>query len=242
MNVCEDSRRAIRQEIDQIDNSIANLHGKVKSEERASSQVLKDLSHARAEMSNYRRGAADVLDNASMNDQLRARLMEALKSDLLNPLRKPSANSNTISSISETNGDSDLMNQPPTHVMSFVEQRDADVVEMVQLAMKKKAEVQAIKSKKLALVEDMNRINRIIAQNDLVSGSAMSSMEMSNQENVLDENKHQKRTIKIAVHEARTKCGIHAQDIADRVSLTNGILHSRYRFTKLTTFTSTLSD
>lgn len=217
VNVCEDSRRTIRQEVDRIDNDIANLHGKTKSEDRVSSQVIKDLSHARAEMFNYRRAAADTLDNASMNDQVRARLMESLKIDLLIPLRNASTSSDKNDSCSEGNPSDYSINQQSTSAMNFLEQRmDMDILQTVT---DKRTKVQEIKCQKRILLDNMNKINSRMLQDDLENHCSKSKQEMSNHAIEMENEERRMRTIKIAVHEGRTKCGTHAQDIADRVSL-----------------------
>jgi hypothetical protein len=219
VNVCEDSRRNIRQELDRMENDIVNLIGKAKSEDRVSAQVNKDFSHARTEMSNYRRGAADVLDSARMNDQVRARLMESLKADLLNPLRKHSTNSPTHDSYAKEDGVENAANHLPSSVMAFVEQRDSDLMELVQSGMNRKREVHEIMTKKNALLEAMAVIRNAIEQDDLVDGIAISVKTLSDRAIELENEQRRMRTTKMAVHEARTKCGSYAQDIADRVSL-----------------------
>lgn len=218
VNVCEDSRRSIRQELDRMENDIVNLIGKTKSEDRVLAQINKDFSHARTEMSNYRRGAADVLDSDRMNDQVRARLMESLKADLLNPLRKHSIKSKTHDSSATEDGVENAANQQSSSVMAFLEQRGSDLLELVQSGMNRKREVHDMKTKKNALLEAMAVIRNAIDQDKLFEGIAMSGKTLSDRTIELENEQLRMRNTKIAVHEARTKCGFYAQDIADRVS------------------------
>ena len=241
VNVCEDSRRTIRQEVDRIDSDIANLHGKTKSEDRVSSQVIKDLSHARAEMYNYRRGAADILDNATMNDQVRARLMESLKADLLIPLRKTSMSSDKNHSSSEDIPLDLSINQQSTNAMSFLEKRM--YMDILQAATEKMKNVREIKCQKHTLLEKMNKIHSRMLQDNLENNCAESKQIMSNQAIETENEERRMRTIKIAVHEGRNKCGSHAQDIADRVGLQNAEVNILSLFDKtLTSLTLTSSD
>ena len=52
VNVCDELRRSIRSEIEEIDGSITTLQTNVKNESRSKTQVSKDLSLTRSEILN----------------------------------------------------------------------------------------------------------------------------------------------------------------------------------------------
>lgn len=91
VNVNEDLRRSIQSEINSLDQEIRHLDNSISKEEKISSQLRKDYSHAQAELINLRRGACDEKDNAAMNEQIQMRLGESLQKELVEVLSKSSS-------------------------------------------------------------------------------------------------------------------------------------------------------
>jgi hypothetical protein len=109
VNVNEDLRRSIQSEINSLDQEIRHLDNSISKEEKISSQLRKDYSHAQAELINLRRGACDEKDNAAMNEQIQMRLAESLQKELVEVLSKsssrPAIPPSTNAAVSASAGD-----------------------------------------------------------------------------------------------------------------------------------------
>lgn len=94
-NVNDDLRRTIRAEIEDIDASIQQIQVGIQNEQRTAEQLAKDASHAHAEMASHQRGAAELMDSASMNEHIRLNLEKTLQDDLIQPLSEKFTNAST---------------------------------------------------------------------------------------------------------------------------------------------------
>lgn len=213
VNICEDLRRSIRTEIDDsIDPSIMNLHGNVKNEDRTSTQLAKDLSHARAEMLELRRSADDELDGAKMKDQVRTRLKATLKAELMTPMID-------VNSSPDTSEESDNMDGSlPSTISAYLKQRASELKERASKAVVERESLVQIRATRDALEGETQSVLGRIESDRLLDQVAAEKKEVALHSEEFENETRRKRSTKGAVQQKRAECGQHAQQIADRVS------------------------
>jgi len=84
VNVNEDLRRTIRAEINTLDQDLQKLDQCIRTEERTSSLLLRDFSHAQAELISLRNEGSEEKENATMNEQFQMKLGESLEKEVVN--------------------------------------------------------------------------------------------------------------------------------------------------------------
>lgn len=222
VNVNEDLRRSIRAEIETIDGSIDTLQGHIKNEDRTSAQLAKDFAHARAEMVELRRSAADELDSATMKDQVRTRLKASLRSELTSPTSVISSSDSmdtTSDSSMEGNDTADDAgkSKPPATTNDYLKQRAADLKGLATSIAKLKEDLMEKKSKKDDLDRQTQAILARIEAGKLEEQLEAAKKETALRDEELDKEEHYKRSTKEAVQKVRAECGHYAQQIADKV-------------------------
>lgn len=221
VNVCEDLRRSIRTEIeDVIDTSIMNLQGSIKNEDRTATQLAKDLSHARAEMLELRRSANDELDGAVMKDQVRTRLKASLKAELMTPVldADPTSPPPELSDEgSTTNG------RPPFTIASYIQQRASEHKEHACAVAAEKESLVQWKAAKDDFESETHSIHGRIESDRLVDEMATKEKETAFRTEEHENEARRKRATKVRVQQKRAQCGQYAQQIADYVSTVNCI-------------------
>lgn len=83
VNVNEDLTRAIKQEIQDLNQDLRNLSHSIQTEEKTAAQVQRDYSHSLSELTLFVRSAADEKDNAAMNEQIQMKLGESLQNEVV---------------------------------------------------------------------------------------------------------------------------------------------------------------
>ena len=219
VTVNEDLRRTIRSEIAEIETSIESLQGQIKNEDRISAQLAKDFSHARAEMAELRRSAADELGSAIMKDQVRTRLKSSLRSELMSPTTVISLDSIAPKASNDASQEEDnAVDKAPATTAEYLEQRAAEVKELAASIAKEKESLMESKAEK----DDLDRQTQIILdriKNDkLEEELEAAKKETAFRAEELEREEHRKRSTKEAVQKVRAECGHYAQQIADQVS------------------------
>jgi chromosome segregation ATPase len=83
VNVNEDLTRAIKQEIQDLNQDLRNLSHSIQTEEKTAAQVQRDYSHSLSELTLFVRSAADEKDNGAMNEQIQMKLGESLQNEIV---------------------------------------------------------------------------------------------------------------------------------------------------------------
>lgn len=211
-NVCDQLRHSIRQEVSDIDASIGKVEEENRREDRTNTELNKSLSHCRKEMYNLRRFASDIHDSANMNETLRIRMMEDLSGELVNPYLKGK----------DKDGDAAMGNdadQPssPTSIV-FLEERQEEINLFTATTTKSKTDTISNHHKKRELVEAKDAILQLVESEQLQEKLAHGEREIEELGKGLENEQRRVRITKEALHDARTKSGMHAQEIADYVS------------------------
>ena len=219
VNVCEDLRRSIRTEIENvIDTSIVSLQGSIKNEDRTATQLAKDLSHARAEMLELRRSANDELDGAVMKDQVRTRLRASLKAELLTPMLDTNNPASSPSTDPSKEGDT-MDGRPPFTIASYIQQRASELKEHACSVAAEKASLVQWKATKNDLENETHSILERIESDRLVDELAAKEKETAFRTEEHENESRRKRATKVMVQQKRAQCGQYAQQIADYVSI-----------------------
>jgi len=216
VNVNEDLRRSIRTEIENIDANIDTLQSHIKNEDRTSAQLAKDFAHARAEMVQLRRSAADELDNATIKEQVRNRLKASLRSELMSPTSVVSSDP-MLESTNDPSREGETT-KAPTTTSAYLEQRAAEVKELAGSIAREKESLMKSKAEKDELERQTQVILDRIKKDKLVEELEAAKKETAFRAEELEKEERRKRSTKEAVQKVRTQCGHHAQQIADQVS------------------------
>ena len=233
VNLNEDLRRTILTEIGNIDDSITNLHGSVKNEERTASQLAKDLIHAKSEMINLRRGAAENLDDASMNADVQARLAETTKSQVIAVVTPP------VSPEGPTDGEygdgnvghdeeGDINNPLPSSFPALGRNKSTLAAYVARSAAEARRVSDSIRSHRDALRDTRTRIASVdeecagvsgrIDSDDLAGAKGAAERELDARRRELEAERQRERSVKEATKQARGRCGDYGQEIANSVS------------------------
>lgn len=217
VNVNEDLRRTIRKEVDDIDDSINNLQVSVKGEDATSLQLARDLSHARKEMLNLSRRAADSVDNEKMKGRIRQGLMEVFQGDLVRKFGDRNEHSATEIAADEGTPNADA-GRNDTQKENLYLDRNGDLAGLSLTARKAKSEVLDLKAQMKKLGHDKETLEQQAAVEKLDETIELASIELESKVKQLKHEEARIRTIKEAIHIARTSGGKHAQEIANLVS------------------------
>lgn len=221
VNVCEDLRRQISTEIESIESSISYLKNNLKNEERSSTQINKDLSHAQSEMATLARGAAEELDNASVNEQIRHRMAEALKLELVKNVVSPPNSPESISgdlTTEETGIGANDKNQKeqeafPVYLARKKKQKNL-LYECLRIDLN---DLKNTKEKIQHVTREYTFIRQKLDSKDLAQTKCEAEREVeSKQRENLKETKNL-RNLKEGIQMARKRCGDYAQQIVDQV-------------------------
>jgi hypothetical protein len=213
-NVCDQLRHTIRQEVSDIDSSIVKIEDESRKEDRTSQEMGKSIVHARKEMYNLRRVACDIVDSTNMNEILRNRMMEDLHGELVNPyLLKGKDKKDGDDAM-----DGDDRSSSPTAV-AFLEDRQEEIKVFMATTSKSKNDTVVTIDKKRALEEAKASIELLIVTENLGEKTKLAEKEVDELAKGLENEIRRLRVTKEAVHHARTKSGMHAQEIADYVSV-----------------------
>ena len=232
VNVCDELRRSIRSEIEEIDGSITTLQTNVKNESRSKTQVSKDLSLARSEMLNLCRGATDEVENVSVNEQIRIRMAETLKIEVLANIITPSSSPNGTSYPNHTNDDEneeDLSytgkdmaddasrrnkNQSLTSQISMYRTKLQKESEKISNA---KKELQAVAVNIKDIEDEIKRASHRIKEVDLPSQLKEVERDVESKRQELESELQRRCSTKESIQRSMKRCGDFAQQIADKV-------------------------
>lgn len=222
VNVNEDHNRAVKKEIEGIDATNDTLQANIKNEDRTSTQLAKDFSHARAEMVQLHRAAADEHDSATLKNQVRARLKAALRSELMSPASVVSMDYSAPELANEQDQvdnavEKDKAASPST--AAFLEQRVVELHDLGVAFTKEKEALLDLKAEKVELQRQSRAIRGRIESDKLVEEleAARKDTASTMQDKVAEERR--KRNTKEAVQKVRVQCGHHAQQIADQARI-----------------------
>jgi peptidoglycan hydrolase CwlO-like protein len=241
VNVNEDLRRTIRNEIEGIESDINSLQSNVKVEEKMSSQLTKDFAHARAELMNLSRGATDDRDNSIMNEQIQMRLRDSLMMEVVSVITPPASpeekSSSSISSsppssstspssdidpqtspvpVQKHQGSNDNDNSNERHLGKYLSKCAIEVKELSTMLQKKKANIEEYKTK-LSTIQ--YEIQTIVNQSDRDQKTQKTwSDDVDEKRREFDIEKQRIRCGKEAIQRARKLNGHHAQRLANDVS------------------------
>ena len=214
-NVCDQLRHSIRQEVTDIDASIIKIEEESRKEDRTSQEMSKSIAHAQREMYNLRRCAHDMVDSTNMNESLRVRIMQDLHTELVRPYLLKREGDNCVE-MAMNDGDGNGPSSPTC--VAFLEDRQAEIQLSLATCSKSKADAIAILDKKRELEDAKIAIERFVVTENLEEKVKLAQMEVKELSIVLENEQRRLRISKEAVHEARTKSGQHAQEIANYVS------------------------
>ncbi len=99
VNVNDDLRHTIQSEIETIHIDITNLNNNIKQEQRTSSQLSRDYSHAQSELIHLSRGANDERDNAIMNEEILSRLKSSSLKEVIGVVEGTNVNVNVNADV-----------------------------------------------------------------------------------------------------------------------------------------------
>lgn len=221
VNVNEDLRRSIRAEIDTVDASIDTLQSHIKNEDRTSAHLAKDFAHARAEMVELRRSAADELDSATMKDQVRQRLKSSLR-ELMSPTSVVSSSDNAMDTTNDAEGqvtDDTAKSKPPATTRAYLKERAAELKELATSIAKDKEEMMEFQAKKDEYECQTQAIHARIVAGKLEEELAAAKKETALRREERDNEERRKRNLKEAVQQKRAECAHYAQQIGDQVCI-----------------------
>jgi hypothetical protein len=209
-NVCDQLRHSIRQEVTDLDASITKVQGEKQKEDRTNNELNKSLAHCRKEMFNLRRFASDIHDSATMNETLRVRMMEDLAGELVNPYLK-GKDGDTIMD--------DGVDHPtsPTSTV-FLEEHQEEINLFMATTTKSKTDTMENRTKNEDLGKAKAAVLQLVATEQLQEKLTLVEKEIKDLYKSLENEHRRVRITKEALHHARTKSGMHAQEIADYVS------------------------
>ena len=237
VNLNEDLRRTIRGEIDEIESSISSLQTNVQGEEKIATQLIKDLSHAKTEITNLRRGAADDLDNAIINEQIRSRLGETLKNEVIAVVVSPSNSSiefdggsvegSEILTLQDDLNDSPNDQEHPfihkigkkkESLNTYLSQNNETVKKLSQIIKDEVQSIQEIQEKGRLVENEENMILRRIKDDDLTNAAAVVERDVVAKKREKEKEKIRVFNLKETIQRSRKRCGDFAREIAENVS------------------------
>ncbi|KAI2494982.1 hypothetical protein MHU86_19542 [Fragilaria crotonensis] len=208
-NVCDQLRHSIRQEVVEIDASIAVMEDESRKQDRVSQEMTRGLAHARKEMYNLGRVALDVVDSTHMNEILRGRVAEVLQKELVKPFFFKE-----MDKAAEDEADRGDSTSSPTGVM-LLEDCQEEIKALLVTTAKAKVDTLANFDQKRALQNSITSTQRLRDAENLQEKSEIAEQEVKELSLELENEQRRLRIAKEAVHDARTKSGMHAQDIAN---------------------------
>jgi len=233
VNVSEDLRRTIRTEIEGIDSSISSLQSNLKNEERKKMQLSKDLSHARSEMTNLCRGAADELENATVNEEIRKKMAETIRTELMANIVAPASSPTSVSALATTGDyfneddgcddlnnddyetDSKKMKTDAPSLASQLCQTRSELQHLSKNISETKEELIITKSKINEIETETESILNHVKSEDLIRSRNEVEREVETRRREREAESQRMHNIKESIQRARKRCGDYAQQIAD---------------------------
>jgi hypothetical protein len=215
VNVNEDLRRSIRAEIQELEDNVVALKGSAKSEERTQAHLKQDLVHAHTEMSNLSRGAADQLDNAGVHSSIVQRLEESLNVELVQSTGVRSSSSEGVVDRNGT-GASPAAGAPCKN--SDIIKETTETMKTIGSSIREASESvdRAVANKKV-LEDATQSIYNVVAAEKLPTVLETATGEMETRKKDTETKEQRQRAMKAAIQQTRTRCGTHAQKVADNV-------------------------
>ena len=233
VNVCDELRRSIRSEIEEIDGSVTTLQTNVKNEGISKTQLSKDLSLARSEMINLCRGATDEVENAIVNEQIRIRMAETLKVEVLASIITPSSSPSGTSYTNPTNDDDEHdedLSYTGKDMADDASRRNknpslASQISMYRTKLKQesenignaKKEFQAVAVKIKDIEDEIKRALHRIKEADLPSQLKEIERDVESKRQELESELQRRCSTKESIQRSMKRCGDFAQQIADKV-------------------------
>lgn len=230
VNVNEDLRRSIREEIQELDDSIVVSKTSKKHEEMVKSQLNQDLAHSHAEMRDLSRSTSDQLENAGVHSSFLSGLKKTLRKDLVETtgLRTTGVNNKNVMEDAEVEN-----NVPPSgndnkslavgtnkhRTNKDIIKEKAETLKKLTASIKQHGEdIDSLFLQKKTHVEAINACKKAI-ESEALEATAEEKRQEAELKAVDVQNKAQrKRSIKSEIQNIRTRTGAHAQGVADKVS------------------------
>ncbi len=241
VNVNEDLRRSIRNEINEIDYDISHLQSNVKAEEKTSHQLTKDFAHARAELMNLSRGATDDRDNSMMNEQIQLRLRDSLLTEVVSVITPPTSpcdksddddvvavgmdqrESSPIITVIPAHPPQDKSPSSPfdcsneRHLGKYLSKCAAKVKLITSSMKEKKSNLEESESKLSSLQFEIDTLLTQISREQKTQSTWNDDVDEKKKERNVE--KQRLRSVKDAIQRARKLNGQYAQRLANDVSL-----------------------
>jgi hypothetical protein len=150
-----------------------------------------------------------------MNETLRVRMMEDLAGELVNPYLKGKDGDTVM------DNDADHPTSPTSTV--FLEERQEEINVFVATTTKSKMDTMKNHTKKQELVDAKAALLQRVATEQLQEKLTLGEQEIEDLHKSLENEQRRVRITKEALHYARTKSGMHAQEIADYVSICSSV-------------------
>lgn len=233
VTVNDDITRSIRAEIEDIDTSIQQIQVGIQQEECTASQLAKDVSHAQSEMSSYRRSSVELMDSASMNEQIRLDLEKTLQVDLVQPLSEaPSrdkdqdgggdddgndpSNNNKENQLATDGDNGKSMNNNIT-TKKFIQHTKSRAESIFRSG--QSTAIAKAKAECKVLEDEIASIEQRIQTENLPQLLEQKREETKARSQDLEAETSRKQTVQAAIQQCRTRCGGFAQDITDKVRI-----------------------
>lgn len=213
-NVCDQLRHGIREEITEIDASIATIQNDASKEERNAKELQKSLSHSSKEMYNLYRSAKDCVESSTMNETLRFRMMEELTQELLDPYLDGKGKEKESNDMKNNTGSSDSQNSA-----SYFENYRKLVIDAHSSAKSTKDKILAMLDEKRQLEEEKQSIETLIKTENLQEKQISSKLDLDNLVKEQEKERQRLMITRDAVYEARSKSADYAKEIAENVSV-----------------------
>lgn len=226
VNVCEDLRRQIKSEIERVDTDISALKQNLKAEERSSAHLTKDLSYARSEMINLVRESADELDNAIVNEQIRLKMEESLKTELVNVVSPPtSPDSISVNEDLDTSLDESSVYANKKHKRdresydSYLSRINREKKTLQDQIRKDIMELNGTKVQIQQTMQEYKMIRQKIDSKELAKERHEAAREVETRQREKEKEIKNMRLVKEGIQMARKRCGDYAQQIVDQVRM-----------------------
>ena len=220
VNVNEDLRRAIRAEIQELDDAIVVTTKSNTHEETVKRQLKQDLSHSLAEMQNISRGASEQLESAAVHSNFLSGLEKTLHVNLVKTTGvKPPTNGGIESSeIEKTSPNVGVGNSQKIRKNKDLFKEKAEKLKRITTSLKQTSEkVDSIFHLQKELVNKTHTIRKTIKSEGLEEIFERAKQGAIDRAAEAENESQRKLSMKSATQQIRDRTGSHAQGVADKV-------------------------
>ena len=227
VNVCEDLRRQIRSEIESIEVDVSSLKTNLKAEERASAHIAKGLSYARSEMLNLVQESAEELETAMVNEQIRLKMEETLKNELVLKVVSPPSSTDSITKDDggrlehdegETIHGQSHQEKDSKSYNTFLSSLNTEKKTLQKNICKEIEELRQLKMKIHQTSKEYESVRKTLDSNELAQEKHKAAVEVEASQKENEKELKKMRAVKDAIHTARKLCADYAQQIVDKVN------------------------